>query len=190
MNRATHAERSGKQSHGLTNRNRIRGGADQGERACNRKALAIKDRRRRSGSRVVKGRDLTWGDLESRPKGRRSQERSEKSAAVVVADMPRRPARTRWSPVGRRCGSREVLRSSESRRPHGPAREEDRSKTVAAGRRASACWRRFEASTENAGYESANRRAPSTDRGNATFLATVSEWPGAANQDGGLERKP
>jgi len=57
------AERSGERSRGLTNRNRMAGGADQGERAWNREALATKGRRRKSGSRAVKATRLTWGDL-------------------------------------------------------------------------------------------------------------------------------
>jgi hypothetical protein len=44
-------------------KNRIRGGADQGERASDREALVAKGRRRESGGRVVTDRVLTWGDL-------------------------------------------------------------------------------------------------------------------------------
>jgi hypothetical protein len=32
------------------NKNRIEGGADKGERACNREALVVKDWRRKSGT--------------------------------------------------------------------------------------------------------------------------------------------
>ena len=53
------------------NKNRIEGAAEQGERAKNREALVIKARRRRSGGCAVKECVLTWGDLASRPKGRR-----------------------------------------------------------------------------------------------------------------------
>ena len=57
---------------GPTYRNRIRGGASQGERANNREALAIKGMRRISGGRAVKVFSLTWGGLALRPKGRRA----------------------------------------------------------------------------------------------------------------------
>lgn len=70
---------------GLMNKKRIRGADEQGERANDRKALVAKARRRRSDSRASKVDVLTWGDLASRPKGRRSQERSEESAEAVVA---------------------------------------------------------------------------------------------------------
>jgi len=52
-------------------KNRIEGGAEQGERAMNRKALVIKARRRRSGGCAAKEGVLTRGDLASRLKGRR-----------------------------------------------------------------------------------------------------------------------
>jgi hypothetical protein len=52
-------------------KNRIRGGADQGERAGDREALVTKGRRRKSGGRAVKERVLTWGDLALWLKGRR-----------------------------------------------------------------------------------------------------------------------
>ena len=45
------------------NKNRIEGGADQGERARNREALVTKGRWRKSGGRAVKECVLTWGDL-------------------------------------------------------------------------------------------------------------------------------
>ena len=48
---------------GPMNKNRIEGGADQGERASGREALVIKERRCRSGGRAVKECVLTWGDL-------------------------------------------------------------------------------------------------------------------------------
>lgn len=73
-------------NHGPTYRNRIRGGADQGERATDRKALVAKGTRRKSGGGVVKGCVLTGGDLASRLKGRRpAQGRSEESAEAIVA---------------------------------------------------------------------------------------------------------
>ena len=56
---------------GPMNKNRIKGVADQGERAMNREALVTKGKRRRSGGRAVKECVLTWGDLVSRSKGRR-----------------------------------------------------------------------------------------------------------------------
>ena len=59
-------------NHGPTYRNRIRGAADQGERAGNREALVAEGKRRRSGGRVTKGRAPTRGDLALRLKGRRS----------------------------------------------------------------------------------------------------------------------
>jgi hypothetical protein len=55
-----------------TNRNRIEGAASQDERARNREVLATKDERRRSGDSAAKATTLTWGDLASRLKGRRS----------------------------------------------------------------------------------------------------------------------
>ena len=56
---------------GPMNKNRIRGVADQGERAMNREALVTKGKRRKSGGRAAKECVLTWGDLASRLKGRR-----------------------------------------------------------------------------------------------------------------------
>jgi len=58
------AERSVERNRESTNRNRIRGGADQGERALNREALATT----KGGSvdpATARGRSrtLTWGDL-------------------------------------------------------------------------------------------------------------------------------
>ena len=64
-------------------KNRIEGAAKQGERACDRKALVIKAKWRRSGGCAVKECVLTWGDLALCLKGRRLC-RSEKSAEVVV----------------------------------------------------------------------------------------------------------
>jgi len=80
-------EEAWKVTHGPTNRNRIQGAADQGERARNREALVAYGMWRKSGGRVGKECVLTRGDLALRLKGRRSVSgRSEESAeAVVVA---------------------------------------------------------------------------------------------------------
>ncbi len=73
------AERSGERNREPTNRNRIGGGADQGERASDREALATKGRRRRSGGCAGKVTTLTWGDLASCLKGRRRKAEREVS---------------------------------------------------------------------------------------------------------------
>ena len=65
-------------------KNRIRGGAERGERAMDREAPMTKARRRKSGGRAVKDSVLTWGDLDFAPE-RATRKRSEKSAEVVVA---------------------------------------------------------------------------------------------------------
>ena len=52
-------------------KNRIGGGAEQGERASKREALVAKARRRKFGGCAEKDRVLTWGDLASWLKGRR-----------------------------------------------------------------------------------------------------------------------
>ena len=79
-------EEAWKVTHGPTNRNRIRGAADQGERAENREALVANGKRRKSGGRVGKECVLTRGDLALRLKGRRAVSvRSEESAEAVVA---------------------------------------------------------------------------------------------------------
>ena len=44
-------------------KNRIEGATEQGERATNREALAIKAKRRTSGGCAAKECVLTWGDL-------------------------------------------------------------------------------------------------------------------------------
>jgi hypothetical protein len=54
---------------GPMNKNRIEGGAEQGERACFREALVTKFRWRRFGGRAVRECVLTWGDLASCLKG-------------------------------------------------------------------------------------------------------------------------
>jgi len=51
------------------NKNRIKGDAEQGERAQFREALVTKVLCRRSGGRAVKECVLTWGDLASILKG-------------------------------------------------------------------------------------------------------------------------
>ena len=109
-------EGSGERNRGPTNRNRIRGEAEQGERASDREALVTKVRRRKSGGRAVKASVLTWGDLASRLKGRRGRKpRSEKSAeAVVAASKP--AAASRRAERGRRA--RDERR--ESRRGQAP----------------------------------------------------------------------
>jgi hypothetical protein len=56
-------EGSGERTDGLTDRNRVRGDATQGERATNREALVTKARRRKPGGRVGKASVLIWGDL-------------------------------------------------------------------------------------------------------------------------------
>ena len=68
----------------LMNKNRIEGGAEQGEWATNHEALVIKARWRRCGGCAMKVCAITWGDLALRLKGRRHC-RSEESAEVVVA---------------------------------------------------------------------------------------------------------
>jgi len=52
------------------NKNRIEGGAEQGEWANDREALVTKSRWRRSGGGAGKECVLTWGDLALRLKGR------------------------------------------------------------------------------------------------------------------------
>ena len=68
-------EGSGERSRGLTDRNRVRGVAEGGERAKDREAPMTKARRRKPGGRAVKDSVLTWGDLASRLKGRRDGKR-------------------------------------------------------------------------------------------------------------------
>jgi hypothetical protein len=64
---------------GPMNKNRIEGGADQGERANGREALVTKYRWRRSGGRAAKECVLTWGDLALCLKGRRCKSEREVS---------------------------------------------------------------------------------------------------------------
>ena len=70
---------------GPMNKKRMRGAVERGERANDREAPMAKARRRRSDGRASTMDALTWGDLASCLKGRRSQERSEESAEAVVA---------------------------------------------------------------------------------------------------------
>jgi hypothetical protein len=58
-------------SRGPMNKNRIKGAADQGERARDREAHVTTGKRRRSGGRAVKECVLNWGDLALCPKGQR-----------------------------------------------------------------------------------------------------------------------
>ena len=67
--REVDAEGSGERTCGPTNRNRISGDADQGERATDREALVTKGRRRKSGGRAGKASVLIRGDLTLRLKG-------------------------------------------------------------------------------------------------------------------------
>src|SRR3989441_6142608 len=60
-NREGASEGSGERTCGPTNRNRIQGDADQGERAKDREALVTKGRRRRSGGRAGKVSALIRG---------------------------------------------------------------------------------------------------------------------------------
>ena len=69
---------------GPMNKNRIEGGADQGEQANGREVLVIKGRRRKSGGRAVKECVLTWGDLAFMPERVTAKSRSEKSDEAVV----------------------------------------------------------------------------------------------------------
>jgi hypothetical protein len=61
------------------NKNRIEGGAEQGERAMDREALVIKARRRRSGGCAAKECVLTRGDLALWVKARRQRPEREVS---------------------------------------------------------------------------------------------------------------
>jgi hypothetical protein len=83
------AEGSGERNRQPTNRNRIGGDADQGERASDREALATKGRRRKSGGWAGKVRALTWGDLASRLKGRRREAEREVSRGHSSAALHR-----------------------------------------------------------------------------------------------------
>jgi hypothetical protein len=86
---------------GPMNKNRIKGGAEQGERANGREALVTKFRWRRSGGRAVKECVLTWGDLASCLKGRRCKSEREVSrgriSLLVRADEG--PNEKEWNPA-------------------------------------------------------------------------------------------
>jgi hypothetical protein len=68
---------------GPMNKNRIEGGAEQGERATDREALVAKFRWRRSGGRAVKECVLTWGDLALCLKGQRCKSEREVSQGRI-----------------------------------------------------------------------------------------------------------
>jgi len=79
---------AGSETCGATNRNRIRGGGNQGERASDREALATKETSRRSGARAGTVDDSYLGRSRLTPERAtvsRETARSEKSAAAVVA---------------------------------------------------------------------------------------------------------
>jgi len=78
-------EGSGQRNRQPTNRNRIGGAADQGERANDREALATKGRQRKSGGWAGKVRALTWGDLALGLKGRRREAEREVSRGYSSA---------------------------------------------------------------------------------------------------------
>ena len=63
VRREAYAERSVKRTRESTNRNRIRGAADRGERTTDREAPATKGKRRRSGDCAGKVIVLTRGGL-------------------------------------------------------------------------------------------------------------------------------
>ena len=103
------------------NKNRIRGAAEQGERARDREALVVKAKWRKSGGCAVKECVLTWGDLALRLKGRRKKNRSEKSAEAVVATALAK-GRTRRSVkrlVDETCTASDARASGAGRRTAG-----------------------------------------------------------------------
>jgi len=75
------AEGSVERTRESTNRNRIGGAADRGERANDREAPATEGKRRRSGDCAGKVIVITRGDLASRLKGRRGQEATEREVS-------------------------------------------------------------------------------------------------------------
>lgn len=83
------------------NKNRIRGAADQGERARRRKALVVNEKLRRSGGCAGKHRVLTWGDLASRLKGRRRKAQREVSRGRSSHGRPGEGPNEKesWNPV-------------------------------------------------------------------------------------------
>ena len=86
---------------GRMNKNRIEGGAEQGERANGREALVTKVRRRRSGGRAVKECVLTWGDLALCLKGRRCKPEREVSRGRIslLARVDEGPNEEEWNPA-------------------------------------------------------------------------------------------
>ena len=89
------AERSGERNRESTNRNRIRGSVEQGERAENREALATKAKRGRSGGCAGKAMSLTWGDLASCLKGQRpSKDDAEREVSSGRSTVDKSPAGT------------------------------------------------------------------------------------------------
>jgi hypothetical protein len=99
-------EGSGERNRGPTYRNRIRGGAVQGERANDREALVAKGRGRRSGGRAAKGSVLAWGDLASRLKGRRREAEREVSKGSS-SEWTRRQG---WLPAYRKPEERRLAK--------------------------------------------------------------------------------
>ena len=85
---------------GPMNKNRIEGGAEQGERATSREALVTNGRCRKSGGRAVKECVLTWGDLALCPKGRRC-----KSEREVSRGRSSLLARTNEGPNKKECST-------------------------------------------------------------------------------------
>ena len=69
-------------------KNRIKGAAEQGEWAINHEALVIKAKRRKFGGCAVKECVLTWGDLASCLKGRRSHPEREVSRGHTSNESP------------------------------------------------------------------------------------------------------
>ena len=103
-------EEAWKVTHGPTDRNRIQGAADQGERAQNREAVVANGTRRKFGGRVGKECVLTRGDLALRLKGRRTvSARSEESAEAVVVAC-----------VAAKGQTEERARRPETSKGHGP----------------------------------------------------------------------
>jgi hypothetical protein len=86
---------------GRMNKNRIEGGAEQGERANDREALVTKFRWRRSGGRAVKECVLTWGDLASCLKGQRCKSEREVSRGrnSLFARADEGPNEKEWNPA-------------------------------------------------------------------------------------------
>lgn len=73
---------------GPMNKNRIEASRRQGEQARNCEALVANVERRISGGRASTVDVLIWGDLASRPNGRRVLRSEESAEAVVAARKP------------------------------------------------------------------------------------------------------